>query len=287
MTTGAIPTWRTELVEVGPKAYAYTQHPGTAGISNAGLVVGEEWALVVDAMLVPSMTRPFLEQVRRVTSLPIHLLVNTHHHGDHVFGNQFVGAQHVIGHPYCREEMLRSGPASLENNKRTRPQYADDWRQIEITAPDVTFEEKMVLHVGDTTVELLYLGGPAHTYGDVVVYLPQHQLLFAGDLAFYYITPTAHDGHVSGWIRVIDRIQEMAIETIVPGHGPVGDRRELAQVREYLTLIRRQARRCFRAGMSLEEAARTVRIPKYGGWGEQGWVARNVGRLYQEFRGEI
>ena len=286
MTTRMTP-WKTELVEVAPRVYAYTQHPGTAGISNAGLVLGEEWALVVDAMLVPSMTRPFMEQVRRVTGLPIRFLVNTHHHADHIFGNQFVGAQHIVSHPYCRAEILRSAQASLEESKRNRPQYADDWRQIAITPPDLTFEEKMVLHLGDTAVEILYLGGPAHTYGDVVVHIPRHKVLFAGDLAFYYVTPLAFQGHVSGWIRVLDRIQAMDIETVVPGHGPVGSKRELAQVRQYLALMRREARKCFRAGLSVEEAARSVRVPRYASWAEQGWLARNVQRLYQEFRREI
>lgn len=287
MTADAMPSWKTELVEVAPQVYAWTQYPGGAGISNAGLVVGDEWALVIDAMMTPSMVRPFLEQVRRVTDLSIRFLVNTHHHRDHVFGNQFIGAQHIIGHPLCREEILRFGQEWLEDSMRTRPQYAEEWPQIKPTPPDLTFEERLVLHLGNTVVELLYLGGPAHTYDDIVAYLPEHRLLFAGDLAFFYVTPLAFQGHVSGWINVVDRIHRMEVTTIVPGHGPVGDKRQLAQMREYLVLMRRAARRCFRAGLSVEEAAQKVRIDQYAHWGQQDWVARNVQRLYQEFRGEI
>jgi cyclase len=282
-----MPDWKTELVEVAPKVLAWTQFPGGAGISNAGLIIGDEWALVIDSMMTPSMVRPFLAEVRRVTDLPIRFLVNTHNHRDHVFGNQFIGAEHIIGHPECRTEIIKNGQEWLDECIRTRPQYAADWPQIRLTPPDITFEDRMTLSVGATTVDLLHLGGMAHTTNDVIVHLPQHRLLFAGDLAFFYVTPLAATGHVTGWIRVIDRIQHMDIETIVPGHGPVGDRRELAQVREYLALMRKEARRCFRAGLPLAEAAQRVRIGKYAHWGEQDWMARNVERLYQEFRGEI
>jgi cyclase len=287
MATNGIPDWKTELVEVAPGVYAWTQYPGGAGISNAGLIVGDEWALVIDSMMTPSMVRPFLSAVRRVTDLPIRFLVNTHHHRDHVFGNQFIGAEHIIGHPDCRREILESAQEWLDDCIRTRPQYAEDWPQIIFTPPDITFVDSLRLYVGPTVVDLLHLGGVAHTTNDVVAYLPQHGTLFAGDLAFFYVTPLAATGHVTGWIRVLDRIKRMDAETIVPGHGPVGGRREMAQVRDYLAQMRSEARRSFKAGISHEEAARTIRIKKYGHWGEQDWMTRNVERLYQEFRGEI
>ncbi|MFQ5879818.1 MAG: MBL fold metallo-hydrolase [Dehalococcoidia bacterium] len=295
MVTHSIPGWKTEMVEVAPKAYAYIQAEGATGISNAGVIVGPDGAMAIDALMVPSMARAFLAEIKRVTSVPVQHLVNTHHHGDHVYGNETIGACHIISHTYCRQEMERTGipteeaMAEIERVMRTpwiRPQWRRELLQTKLALPTITFEDRMVLHYGDTVIELLYLG-VAHTYGDVVAYLPQHRLLFAGDLAFYYVTPLALQGHVSGWIRVIDRINALDIETIVPGHGPIGAKKELAQMRDYLALLRREARRCYRQGMDVEEAARSIRVGRFDRWVNPERLAPNVQRLYQEFRREI
>ncbi len=78
---------------------------------------------------------------------------------------------------------------------------------------------------------------------------------FAGDLDFYYVTPLAFQGHVGQWIKVADRILKMDVEVIVPGHGPVGGKKELREMRSYLALLRREAKKRFAAEMKEEEAA--------------------------------
>ena len=281
-----IPSWKTDLVEVAPGVFAYIQGGGGLGISNAGFIVGDEGVMVIDALMVPSMTRPFVEALRKVTDKPIRHLVNTHHHLDHTFGNQFFVPTEIIGHRRCREEMLSTG-VNLENLRQRWPQYAAEWEEIKLTPPTTTFEEKMTVHYGDRAIELLYTG-PAHTYGDTLVYLPQARVLFAGDVAFYYVTPLAFQGHVSGWIRVVDRITgRLDVVTIVPGHGPVGGKRELSEMAGYLRLLRRAARHYFRQGVSAEDAAREIRLGDYADWVDPDRILPNVRRLYQEFSGEL
>ena len=102
-------------------------------------------------------------------------------------------------------------------------------------------EDRLVFHQSGRDVELRHLG-PAHTFGDAFVYLPKDKILFAGDLAFYYVTPLAFQGHVGNWIKVADRILKMDVDLIVPGHGPLGGKKELREMRSYLMLIRREAR---------------------------------------------
>jgi cyclase len=150
----------------------------------------------------------------------------------------------------------------------------------------VTFEDRMVFHQAERDVELRHLG-PAHTFGDAFVILPKDKVLFAGDLAFYYVTPLAFQGHVGNWIKVADRILKMDVETIVPGHGPIGGKKELREMRAYLTLIRREAKKRFDSGMTAEQAARDVKLGIYARWREPERILPNIMRLYQEFRDEL
>jgi len=278
-------TWKTGLIEVADGAFAYVQATGGLCISNAGLIVGEEAAVAVDALFTPSMTRDFQAQIRRVTSKPVRYLINTHHHIDHTLGNALFPEASVVSQVRARQEMQRVGIPT----ERLRPLVPHFMAEIEGAAlrlPDATFHQQMDLHLGDREVQLLHFG-TGHTLGDVLVYLPTERLLFAGDVAFHYVTPVAFEGHISKWIRVADRVAAMAVDVIVPGHGPVGGRGDLRLMRDYLALVRRQARRAFAAGRSEEEAARSLRLGAYATWAEPERALLNVQRLYQEFRREI
>lgn len=144
----------------------------------------------------------------------------------------------------------------------------------------------MTLHYGDTEVQLLYFG-PAHTFGDTLVYLPQSKVLFAGDIAFFYSMPLAAGGKIGGWLKVIDCIRDLDVELIVPGHGPVGGKRELEEEREYFEFVMEQTRRCFERGMTPEEAVKEIDLGPYADWLDAERIVANVGVAYRELRGEI
>ena len=277
--------WKTGIEEVAPKVYAYIQAYGELGVSNAGLLVDRAGAMAVDALMVPSMTRRFLAAMKKVTTKPVTRLVNTHHHIDHVGGNFLLREAEIISHTYCRAEIVRTG-LPVEFLQQRIPRFAAEFPKLKLAVPEVTFEDRLVFHQAGRVVELRHLG-PAHTFGDALVYLPKDKLLFAGDLAFYYVTPLAFQGHVGNWTKVADRILKMDVETIVPGHGPIGGKKELREMRAYLALIRREAKKRFDAGMSAEQAARDVKLGIYARWREPERILPNILRLYQEFRNEL
>jgi cyclase len=278
--------WPGGLQELAPGVFAYIQPTGAMGVSNAGLIVGDGEALGVDSLMIPRMTRAFRRAIRRATRAPVRYLVNTHFHIDHVGGNQFFREATIIAHANCRREMLEFG-LSIDLFSQLMPRYAQGFRQIELTPPTLTYEDRMVVHVGDKEVHLLYLGR-AHTQGDTLVYLPKEKILFAGDVAFFYVTPGPFHCHVSGWIRVCDRIQNLEVEAIVPGHGPVGDKGLLREMRQYLALVRREARKMFREGVPEQEAARRLKVGGYyAQWAEPSRLDILVQRLYMELRGEL
>ena len=281
-----IPSWKSGLQEIAPNVFAHI-HSGVGwDICNSGFIVGEDGVLVIDAMMVASQVRSYLEEIRKVTDKPIRYLVNTHHHVDHSFGNQFYLPTEVVSHRGCRESMITAG-ADVESLSQRYPQYRDDWVQSRLTPASITYEDKMIVHLGDRVIELLH-PGPAHTYGDTLVYLPREKVLFTGDVAFQYLTPLARDGHVSNWIKVTNGIlKDVNATTLVMGHGPVSGKEAVSWTLKYLRLVKRVSKSHFDQGASVEDASRAVRLGEYADWVDPERVMVNVQRLYQEFRGEL
>ena len=299
MAVRQAPAWQTGLKEVAPNTYAYLQFDGSWGISNTGFLEGEEGLLVIDATMVSSMAEAFIKEIRRVTDKPYRHLINTHSHPDHTGGNRLFKGAEIISHRICREEMSRPlmrpagggplpGPMALMRRtpafERMFEMVANDPDRY-IALPDVTFEDSLTLYYGETEVQLLHYG-PAHTFGDTMVYLPQSKVLFAGDIAFFYAMPLV-GGKVGGWLQVIDRVKDLDIELIVPGHGPVGGKKELEDEREYFEFVMDQARSSFERGMSVEDAAKEIDPGPYADWPESERFVANVAVAYRELRGEI
>ncbi len=282
----AVPTWKSGLQEIANGVFAYIHGRARWDICNSGFIVGDDGVMVIDAMMVRSMVRPYLEALRKVTTKPIRYVVNTHHHVDHCFGNQFYLPVEIVSHSGCREAMLAKG-VNVAALQQQWPQYTEDWPKVRLTPPTITYQDRMVVHLGDRAIELLHPGA-AHTYGDTLAYLPQEKVLFTGDVAFHYLTPLAADGHVSRWMRAVNGlIKHMDVTTVVPGHGPVGDKTSLIKTLGYLRLLKRTSRSHFRRGASIEDAARAVRLGEYAEWEGPERILRNLGRMYQELRGEL
>jgi cyclase len=286
MARHAVPaTWKTGMIEIGPKIFTYVQETGETGISNSGLIVGRDAAVAVDALMVPSMTRKLVAAIQKTTRKPVAQLINTHHHLDHTGGNSFFKGATIIATEKCREELAPGFPPTALL-QRFMPRFAAEFPKLKVALPTVTFADRMVIHDGDREIHLWHPGAAAHTSGDAVAFLPKARVLFAGDLAFHYVTPLAFQGHVGNWIKAVNRLLAFDADVIVPGHGPVGTKNDLVQLRDYLTLVRREAKKRFDAGMPAEAAARDMRLGVYASWREAERLLPNVMRCYQEFRDE-
>jgi glyoxylase-like metal-dependent hydrolase (beta-lactamase superfamily II) len=284
------PTWKTEVRQLAPNVYVYQQQGGTgfpnAGISNAGLFVGEDWAVALDALGFPLQTKAFLAAAKKAAGgKPIAQLINTHHHGDHVAGNQFFLPAQILSHPYCRQEVLKAVPTTPKSWPKQEG-LADGTEVRKLTPPSVTFEDNLIYHIGGNVVEF-HFAGPAHTWGDVTAYLPQHKILFAGDLAFFYVVPYAHNGYISKWLDRVDQIMKMDVDTIIPGHGPVGGKKDLAEMAEYFRLLKVEAKKRHDAGMSAGQAAADIKMGKFDNWMGPERIVMNTVRLYDEFNGTL
>lgn len=284
------PTWETSLTEVAPNAYAYIQAGGpgrnNAGVATAGVFVGDEGVMVVDTLAGPIHTAALIEAVRGVTDKPFRHVVNTHHHSDHINGNQYFAGAEIISHPYCRDEVLRVARAGGPARWPRRDGHALGTEPRRIVVPTTTFDGTMTYRYGGNVVELLPMV-PAHTYGDVVAYLPEHRVLFVGDIGFFYVVPWCQNAHPTRWIEVCNRIEAMDVDVIVPGHGPLGGKAELAEMRDYLVRLKAEARRRYDAKLTAGEAAADIRMGKYDNWIGPERIVIDVHRLYEEFAGTL
>ena len=283
------------LHELGAGCYAYLQPDGSWGWSNAGLVVGDGASLLIDTLFDLPLTRRMLDEMRDPTrTAPMRTLVNTHANGDHCWGNQLVRGAEIVASRACRDEMGAFQPAMMAallqaDGLGRAGDYLKtcfgrfDFSGIELTPPTRVFDGTLSLSIGGHRVELIEVG-PAHTRGDVLVHLPDERVMYTGDILFIEGTPIVWEGPVSNWIAACERMLDLDLEAIVPGHGPVTDAAGVRGVRDYLVYVSGEARRRFEAGMPADAAARDIALGAFSTWGERERIAVNVDTLYREFR---
>jgi cyclase len=266
------------LREVSDGIFAYVQLDGSWGLNNTGFLVGGDGVVVIDTCFTERRSRAFLDAVRRVTDRPLRTLVNTHHHGDHTHGNWLLPEATIIGHELCRDAVIQSGHAAAGLFPGV------EWGDIPVTPPFVTFTERLHVFVGDLDVELQFQG-PAHTTNDVCAWVPERRLLFSGDLVFNGGTPFILMGSVSGSIAAVARLQELAPETIVPGHGDVCGPDALQDQLDYLRFVQSLARDAIASETGALDAARAADLGRFGEWHDTERIVGNLHRAMAEERG--
>lgn len=286
------------LHELGNGCFAYLQPDGSLGWSNAGIVAGEDSSMLIDTLFDLRLTREMLASMAAVTQgAPISTLVNTHANGDHCWGNELVEGAEIVASRACRDEMQSElKPADLAGLAQAEGLGAGidylrkrmrhfDFSGITLTLPTRVFDVSLSLEISGQSVELIEVG-PAHTRGDTLVHVPRAKTVYTGDILFIDGTPIMWQGPVSNWIAACQTILEMDVETVVPGHGPVTDKNGVVAVRDYLVYIESEARKRFDAGLSVDEAARDIRLGDYSSWGDSERIAINVHTLYRGFSGD-
>jgi len=211
-------------------------------ISNAGFFVTDEGVVVVDALGSPALAQELLREIHRVTPQALRYVVVTHYHADHIYGLQTLaqaGAK-VIGHASARE-YLNSDTAQrrLEASRidlapwidaNTRLVPADQWLDTQETRFRLGSMDFVVDHVG-----------PAHTPEDVVVFVPQLGVLFAGDLFFQGRIPFVGQADSRLWIQALNRLMKYQPKIVIPGHGPasINPMVDMTMTRDYLLYLRK------------------------------------------------
>lgn len=268
------------LVQPAPGVYAYVQPDGGWCLNNAGFLTGGGRTLLVDTAATERRALALRAAVLSVGAPLPRTVVNTHHHGDHTYGNGvFAPEALIVGHDSARSEQLAAG-RQLE---LIWP--ATDFGALAITAPDLTYGDRLTLHVGETEVQVVH-PGVAHTTGDSVVWLPEQRIVFTGDLVFAEGTPFLAMGSLAGSLRALALLRSLGAETVVPGHGPLTDPGAYEATERYLRYVAELAREGRAKGLTPLETARQADLGEFAGWRESERLVANLHRAYAELAGE-
>lgn len=267
--------------EVSENVFAYIQPDGTWWINNTGFMVGGRGVVSVDACSTERRTRAYLAAIGEVTDQPVRTLVNTHHHGDHTYGNYLFPGATIVGHEATRTNVLQWGKPF------DAPVWTPvEWGDIELAPPFLTYTDGVTVWVDDLRCEVTHVGSAAHTTNDSIVWIPEQKVLFSGDLLFNGGTPFLMQGSIAGAIKVLTEVvKPLGAETIVPGHGPVTGPQVIDEVLSYLHFVQRTAHDAKAAGLPPLAAARQTDLGEFADLKDKERLAGNLHRAYAELDG--
>jgi glyoxylase-like metal-dependent hydrolase (beta-lactamase superfamily II) len=232
---------------------------------NIGLVLGRAEAMVIDTRSTYGQAREIQEHVRELTDSPIGIVVDTHGHFDHSFGNAVFRPATIWGHERCVSFMVRTGEARKRTIATEQPELADDLAEIVIDPPDRVFATHTAFEMGGREIRLRHLGR-GHTDHDVVIELPGTDVTFAGDLLENGNVPYFADGYPLDWA---DTAAALAVRVkadsgvVVPGHGDQGGRALADAQAASLRSIADLAVRVEAGELTMDEAIATHPFPEH------------------------
>ena len=251
---------------------------------NAGIIDIGDRTIVFDTFLTPEAGRDLLKAAERLTSNKITHVINSHEHNDHIRGNQVFGSDvDILSTTFTREAIERNEPVNIKSEKeniqeaiaaaqskldaekdtKCRRELAfsicsmqgasKSYCELMTRLPNITFDDKFVLHGTGRTVELLPLAG--HTFSDTILYMPKEKIAFMGDLLFVNIHPYLPSGSPEQWKKSLAKVEALGVKVAVPGHGQVGSSSELSIMLQYIQSLERVVVNMKKSGKSAEQAS--------------------------------
>jgi glyoxylase-like metal-dependent hydrolase (beta-lactamase superfamily II) len=274
---GAQPSATPEIVfkQVAPDLYFLFDFES----SNAGVLITEEGALVIDTRQHPRDGQDLLDRIRKITDKPVKWVVNSHFHGDHTYGNSVfkaAGATIVAQRDTAR---LMQQVAAKEFARRGQffARRGYDPKEVKLVLPDVTFDNEMTIRLGGKEIRLIYLG-PGQNPGDTFILLPHARVLYTpGAFGQRSMPNMAFTPSVDNWIKLLGQVAAMDVDKIMPAHGDLATRPDLTELAKFLTDEYTAVKNAVAAGVKVEEAVKTLTLPEYKDW-------RNYNRREQEIR---
>jgi glyoxylase-like metal-dependent hydrolase (beta-lactamase superfamily II) len=258
------------LEELARGVYAYTAQ----GDPNVGCIVGTDAVLAIEARATPFMAQQWIDVIRGLTDLPFGDLVLTHYHAVRVLGAAAFSARRIVAHRTTAEWIEERGEQDWASEQARMPRLFTGAETIPgLTRPTDTFEETMTIDLGDRVVELRYLGR-GHTAGDIIVWLPEERICFAGDLVEAQAAPYMGDAHIADWRGpTLDAVATLHADQMVGGRGPVvreGDvDQAISDTRAFLSTLFEGVREVKQSGGEPRDAYRLTYdrlAPRYSGF---------------------
>ena len=276
--------------EIGNDLFAFTAE----GDPNSGIIVGDDSVMVIDAQATPTLARQVIQKVRSVTDKPISHLVLSHYHAVRVLGAAEYKASNIIMSSKARSMVVERGQEDWDSEFDRFPRLFKGHEEISgLTWPTTTFDKKMSLFLGKRRVDLYFLGR-AHTAGDIVIHVPDSNVLFTGDIVEYKSACYCGDAHLQEWPKTLGKIAKFQAVSLVPGRGDaltdprqINDAIELTE--DFVTSTFKSVSKIANAGGDLKEAMSSCRDEcdkKFSGYAiYEHCLPFNVSRAFDEAKG--
>lgn len=281
---------KTSFVEVGEGLWAFTAE----GDPNSGVIIGDDSVMVVEAQATPRLANKVIEEIRKITEKPISHLVLTHYHAVRVLGASAYDAPQIIMSDTARAMVVERGQEDRDSEFQRFPRLFEGHENIPgLTWPTTTFSDALTVYLGNRRVDIMHLGR-AHTAGDAVIWVPDQEAMFTGDIVEYHSACYCGDGHFSDWGNTLDNIAMFDPSSIAPGRGDALVGREMVEAaiestRDFVDSTYRPTAKVAAKGGTLKEAWNTVRAecdPKFADYAiYEHCLPFNVARAYDEARG--
>jgi glyoxylase-like metal-dependent hydrolase (beta-lactamase superfamily II) len=272
------------------------------GAPNGGIICTRIGCVVIDPMLSPTIgallqseavakSRIFWDNLHaqqkeraRTQAPPVLYVLNTTYRGTHTFGNQVFDKADVISTTKAKERLEADGRAMRE-------ELRDQWKvpgleTHAIASATLTVEGSLTLDTPEVKIQFISVGDCAGE-GDAVVFLPGQKVLFAGDVVIPGFVPyfKGRTLTVRHWIETLKALEKLDIETVVPGHGEVAKKEAIKQQREFLEALVAAVQETIKAGKTMDDAAKTVKLPNFLKWSRYDeWLGENVKLVYRELK---
>ncbi len=276
--------------EVGKGLWAFTAE----GDPNSGVIIGDDSVMIVEAQATPRLAHKVIEKVRSVTDKPISHVVLTHYHAVRVLGASAFNAPQVIMGEKARAMVVERGAEDWASEFQRFPRLFEGHESIPgLTWPTTTFNDRMTVYLGKRRVDLMHVGR-AHTAGDIVINVPDQNVMFTGDIVEAHSACYCGDGHFNDWGKALDNINAFNLDAIAPGRGDavIGNstvNASLERTRDFVDSTYRAAAKVAVRGGSLKDAWDAVRAacdPKFKDYAiYEHCLPFNVSRAYDEALG--
>ena len=287
---GDITEKKTTFQEVGKDLWAFTAE----GDPNSGVIIGDDSVMIVEAQATPRLANKVIEKVREVTDKPITHVALTHYHAVRVLGASAFGAGQIIMSQMARGMVAERGQEDWDSEFQRFPRLFEGHESIPgLTWPTTTFTDKMSVFLGNRRIDLMHLGR-AHTAGDIVIHVPDENVMFTGDIVEYHSACYCGDGYFADWGSTLDAIKGFDVDAIAPGRGDalVGTEmvnKAIENTCDFVASTYAPAARVAARNGTLKEAWEAVRAtcdPKFSDYAiYEHCLPFNVARAYDEARG--
>ena len=306
MMVRALPESRHFRIEkLAGGVYAAVHRDGGWAISNAGIIDLGDKTLIFDSLMTPAAASDLKDAAEAVTGRRTTLLINSHYHNDHVWGNQIFSDTTIISTSQTRQLILSDGREEVnwfsqngaeqlndlqhryglefdEAKKREMLTWIEYFQGIvattpilQLVLPALTFEERLVIHGSTRSIELLTFGG-GHTGSDVMLFIPEEKIIFMADLLFVESHPFLADGDPVNLLRILDKALALNPQLLVPGHGPVGTPTDAGLVKRYVNDMEAMTAEMIRQGKTVDDISEDLIPPDYHSWGLRQFFLPNL-----------